>query len=62
MIINTSIKAKWKNLKAQFQLKFDMLTGYGMSFESARTDKMYEDLYLELDTTIKELKKNIAAL
>jgi hypothetical protein len=62
MISSASIKVKWSALKATLLLKFNSLTGYGMSFEDSKTESMLKELNTTLQKTIEELRKSIAAL
>jgi hypothetical protein len=62
MSSKTSLKVKWAALKAVFLLKFNSLTGYGMSFEDSKTEFMLKELNTTLQKTIEDLRKSIAAL
>ena len=62
MTASASIKVKWSALKANLLLKFNYLTGYGMSFEDSKTEFMLEELNTTLQKTIEDLRKSIAAL
>jgi len=62
MTTSASLKVKWSALKANLLLKFNSLTGYGMSFEDSKTEFMLKELNTTLQKTIEDLRKSIAAL
>jgi hypothetical protein len=56
------LKGKWYAVKDAIWLKFNALTGNGISFEETKTERMLNELDTKLQKTIEELRKTIATL